>query len=128
MWHALHSFVYEKNACKIFLFIQSYFCFFKQFYLLKHTCPWRVNFLYHEHWIDKRKISGHVHIISYRFLFRFTKLYGMMWTHFPFNIYVEYEFKNFEHYFNVFWWKKQPIWKKTRESTAIVITKECRKY
>ena len=42
------------------------------------------------------------HIISYRFLFRFTKLYDMMSTHFPFNIDVEYEFKNFEHYFNVF--------------------------
>ena len=36
----------------------------------------------------------------------------MMWTHFLFNIYVEYEFKNFEHYFNVFWWKKQPFEKK----------------
>ena len=45
--------------------------------------------------------------------------YGMMWTHFPFNIYVEYEFKNFGHYFNVFWWKKQPSEKKTRESKAI---------
>ena len=69
---------------------------------------------------------GHAHIISYRFLFGFTKLYGMMWTHFPFNIYVEYEFRNFEHYFNVFWWKKQPFEKKTRESTVIAITKECR--
>ena len=26
-----------------------------------------------------------------------------MLTHFPFNIYVEYEFENLEHYFNVFW-------------------------
>ena len=58
--------------------------------------------------------SDHVHIISYRFLFHFTKLYGMMWTHFLFNIYVEYEFKNFEHYFNVFWWKKQPFEKKNK--------------
>ena len=66
----------------------------------------------------------------YRFLFRFTKLYGMMWTHFSFNIYVEYEFKNFGHYFNVFWWKKQPFEKKnkTGESTTIAITKECPKY
>ena len=39
---------------------------------------------------------GHAHIISYRFLFCFTKLYGMMWTHFSFNIYVEYEFKKFD--------------------------------
>ena len=35
---------------------------------------------------DEKDISceiwGHVHIISYRFLFRFTKLCGMMWTHF----------------------------------------------
>ena len=45
----------------------------------------------------------------HKFLFYFTKLYGMMWTHFPFNIYVEYEFKNFEHYFDMFWWKKQPF-------------------
>ena len=36
----------------------------------------------------------------------------MMWTHFPFNIYVEHEFKNFEHYLNVFWWKKQLFEKK----------------
>ena len=36
----------------------------------------------------------------------------MMWTHFPFNIYVEYEFKNFEQYFNVFRWKKQLFEKK----------------
>ena len=61
-------------------------------------------------------------------LFRFAKLYSMMWTHFPFDIYVGYEFKNFEHYFNVFWWKKHPFEKKTREGTAIAITKECRKY
>ena len=55
---------------------------------------------------------GRVHIISHRFSFRFTELYGMMWTHFLLYIYVEYEFKNFEHYFNVFWWKKQPSEKK----------------
>ena len=60
-------------------------------------------------------LIGHVHIIWYRFLFRFKKLHGMMWTHFPFNIYVEYEFKSFEHYFNVFWWKKEPLEKKKRE-------------
>ena len=53
---------------------------------------------------------GHAHIISYRFLFGFTKLYGMMWTHFSFNIYVEYEFRNFEHYFNVLM-EKTTIWK-----------------
>ena len=58
---------------------------------------------------------GHVHIISYMFLFCFTKLYGIIWTHFPFNIYVEYEFKNFEHYFNVFWWKKNHFFKKKRK-------------
>ena len=52
----------------------------------------------------------------------------MMWTHFPFNIYVEYEFKNFEHYFNVFWLEKQPSEKKQEKSTGIVITKEYRKY
>ena len=69
----------------------------------------------HVHIIQKVKyVLGHVHIISYRFLFRFTKLYGMMRTKFPFNIYVEYEFKNFEHYFNVFWWKKQPFEKKNK--------------
>ena len=66
---------------------------------------------------------------SYRIgLLRFAKLHSMMWTHFPFDIYVGYEFKNFEHYFNVFWWKKHPFEKKTREGTAIAITKECRKY
>ena len=32
-------------------------------------------------------------------------------VHFAFDIYEEYEFKNFEHYFNVFWWKKQPFQK-----------------
>ena len=31
---------------------------------------------------------------------------------FPSNIYAEYKFKNFKHYFNVFWWKKQPFEKK----------------
>ena len=60
-------------------------------------------------------LIGHVHIISYKVLFRFKKLHGMMWTHFPFNIYVEYEFKSFEHYFNVFWWKKEPLEKKKKE-------------
>ena len=34
---------------------------------------------------------------------------------FPSNIYVEYEFKTFEHYFNVFWWKKQPFEKNKRK-------------
>ena len=38
-----------------------------------------------------------------------------MWSHFPFNIYVEYESKNFERYFNVFSWKKQPFGKKKRK-------------
>ena len=33
---------------------------------------------------------------------------------FPSNIYVEYEFKNFEHYFNVFWWKNQRFEKKNK--------------
>ena len=68
------------------------------------------------------------HHIVYKFLFRFTKLYSMMWTYFLFDIYVEYEFKNFEHYFNVFWRKKLPFEKKTKESTAIVITKQCPKF
>ena len=66
---------------------------------------------------------SYVHIISDRFSFRFTELYGMIWTHFPFYIYVGYKFKSFEHYFNVFWWKIQPSEKNTRESTAIVVTK-----
>ena len=52
---------------------------------------------------------------SYRIsLLRFAKLHSMMWTHFPFDIYVGYEFKNFEHYFNVFWWKKHPFEKKNK--------------
>ena len=42
---------------------------------------------------------GHIHIISDRFSFRITELCGMMWTHFPFYIYVEYKFKSFQHYF-----------------------------
>ena len=66
--------------------------------------------------------SGHVHIISDRFSFRVTELYGMMWTHFPFYTHVEYKFKSLEHYVNVFWWKIQPSEKKW-ESTAIVVTK-----
>ena len=67
---------------------------------------------------------------SYRIgLLRFGKLHSMMWTHFPFDIYVGYDFKNFKHYFNVFSWKKHPFEKKkTRGGTAIAITKECRKY
>ena len=81
-----------------------------QFVILRTAIRYNVNMV---------SMSGHVHIILYRFLFRFIKLYGMMWTHFPFNIYVEYEFKNFGHYFNVFWCKKQPSEKKTRESKAI---------
>ena len=38
----------------------------------------------------------------------------MMWTRFTFNIYVKYDFKNFENCFNMFWWKKQPFEKKEK--------------
>ena len=38
-----------------------------------------------------------------------------MWIHFHCNIYVEYEFKNFEHYFSVFWWNVFLFWKKKKE-------------
>ena len=41
-----------------------------------------------------------------------------MWTHFSFYIYVEYEFRNFEHYFNVFWSKKTTIWKKHKRKCS----------
>ena len=44
---------------------------------------------------------GHVDIISYRFSFRFTILYDIC-EHFSSYIYVEYESKNFEHYFSGF--------------------------
>ena len=111
------------------------FCFFTVSWILRtmffETYPVYLGF----YWlIDPQVVSycqtacfiGHVQIISYRFLFHFTKLHSMMWTQFPFNIYVEYEFKNFEHYFNVFWWKKQPSQKNTRESSAIVVTEKCR--
>ena len=41
---------------------------------------------------------------------------------------LSYEFKNFKHYFNVFWWeKKQPFEKNTRKSTAVVKTKKSQK-
>ena len=80
-----------------------------QFVILRTAIRYNVNMV---------SMSGHVHIILYRFLFRFIKLYGMMWTHFPFNIYVEYEFKNFVHYFNVFSWKKQSSEKNKRKYSS----------
>ena len=59
--------------------------------------------------------KSYVHMVSYRFSFCFTIPYGMMWTHFSYYIYGEYEFKNFKHYFSV----------NARESTAILTTKTC---
>ena len=80
-----------------------------------------------------RQYNGQINLIkfaSYRIGFCSVSQNYTVWCEhtFPSNIYVEYEFKNFEHYFNLFWWKKQPFEKKTRESTSIVITKQCRKY
>ena len=59
--------------------------------------------------------KSYVHMVSYRFSFCFTIPYGMMWTHFSYYVYGEYEFKNFKHYFSV----------NARESTAILTTKTC---
>ena len=57
-------------------------------------------------------VLGHVHIISYRFLFRFTKLYGMMWTHFPSIFMLSISLKTlniilmcFDGKKHCFWWK-----------------------
>ena len=69
-------------------------------------------------------------MISYSFSSRFLTLDFMMWAHFSFYISFKYEFKKFEHYFNVFWWTKQPFEKNARESqesTSVVITKQFRK-
>ena len=60
-------------------------------------------------------IKQHVRInTSYRIGFcSVLQNYAVSCEHiFPSNICVEYEFKNFEQYFNVFWWKKQPFEKK----------------
>ena len=57
-------------------------------------------------------VIDHVYIVSYRFLFCFSTLYGIIWTNFCYYIYLEYEFKKFEHYFNMIWWKI--IWKKDK--------------
>ena len=55
----------------------------------------------------KEAYSGHVHIISYKFLFRFTK------HTFPSIFMLSVSLKNFEHYFNVLM-EKTTIWKTTK--------------
>ena len=64
-----------------------------------------------------RQYNGQINLIkfaSYRIGFCSVSQNYTVWCEhtFPSNIYVEYEFKNFEHYFNLFWWKKQPFEKK----------------
>ena len=79
--------------------------------------------------LDVAWIYHHVHIISYRFLLRFAKLYGMMWTHFPSIFMSSMSLKTLNIILICFEGKNNYLKKnKTRESTAIVITKACRKY
>ena len=67
---------------------------------------------------EHSKISYKTMFTSYRIgFFSVWQNYTVWWEHtFPSNIYAEYEFKKFEHYFNVFWCEKKPFLKKQEKA------------
>ena len=59
---------------------------------------------------------------SYRIGFcSISQNYTVWCEYFAFNIYVEYELKNFEQYFNLFWWEKTHLKKKENRRMSKVL-------